>query len=155
MELVHHERLYENLYLQSLGPVHLALRNISRIGSYSESYEIHALCNILQCNIRSFCPSIDMNSTILAMANRVFTPMLSTNATCTITILWSHALMEVEAKATNRGNWSPNHFVPLLSTDGNAASYDGLHSLTMKVKYFERFSVPTFILIFRLQRRGQ
>ena len=126
MELVSAERSYENLHMESLGPVDVAFRNTSNDSCYSESYEVHALCNMLECNIRSFCPSVGLNPTHLAMLNKVFTPMPPRNVNCNITILWSNAEMEMDAKATNRGNWSPNHFVPLLSTVGNGASNDGL-----------------------------
>ena len=134
MELVRDARLYEDLHMQSLGPVHLALRSISKNGCYSESYEIHALCNILECNIRSFCPSIDMNPTALAMVNKVFTPMPSRKAKFTIAILWSHAETEMNAKAANHGHWSPNHFVPLLSEGGSSTSNDdsGLPSIPVQ-----------------------
>ena len=135
MELVRDTRLYETLNMQSLGPVHLALRSISKNGCYSESYEIHALCNILECNIRSFCPSIDMNPALLAMVNKVFTPMPSRNAKFTIAILWSHAEMEMDAKAANRGSWSPNHFVPLLSGGGSGASNDGSAQPSIPVQF--------------------
>lgn len=138
MELVQHESLYENMHTSSLGPVHLALKNISRKGCYSESYELHALCNVLECNIKSFCPSIDMNPTILAMVNKVFTPMPPRNAKSTIAILWSHTAMEMDARAANRGNWSPNHFVPLLSSNGSDASTDDSGVPTKQVKFLHR-----------------
>ena len=134
MELVRAARLYENLHMQSLGSVQLALRNISKNYCYSESYEIHALCNALECNIRSFCPSIDMNAAILAMLNKVFTPMPPRNANCSITIFWSHTAMEMDAKATNHGDWSPNHFVPLLLSGGSGVSSEGSASPSMQVQ---------------------
>lgn len=124
MELVRDERLYESLHMQALGSHHEALKNISKNGFYSESYEIHALCNVLECNIRSFCPLIDMNPAILAMLNKLFTPMPPRNAKSTITILWSHAEIEMDAKATNYGTWSPNHFVPLLSSKESSSTSD-------------------------------
>ena len=136
MELVRDEGLYESLHVRALGPVHLALKNISKNGFYSESYEIYVLCNVLECNIKSFCPSIDMSPAILAMVNKLFTPMPPRNAKSTITILWSHASMEMVAKATNHGSWSPNHFVPLLSSSGNGASNDGSVSSTKQVQSF-------------------
>jgi hypothetical protein len=136
MELVRDERLYESLHMQALGPVHLALKNISKNGFYSESYEIHALCNVLECNIRSFCPSIDMNPAILAMLNKLFTPMPPRNAKSTIRILWSHAEMEIDAKATNHGTWSPNHFVPLLSSSESSSTSDRSAIPTKQVQCF-------------------
>lgn len=140
MELVRDARFYENLHMQYLGPVHLALQSISKNGCYSESYEMYALCNILQCNIRSFCPSIGMNPAILAMVNKVFTPMSSRNANFTIAILWSHAEMEMDAKAANHGHWSPNHFVPLLSGGGSGASNDGPALPSIPVQFLPKLT---------------
>lgn len=152
MELGRDERSYENLHMQSLGPLHLALKNISKNYCYSESYEIHALCNVLECNIRSFCPSIGMHPAILAMLNKVFTPMASRNVKCTVTILWSHANVEMDAKAMNHGNWSPNHFVPLLSSGRSARSDDDSSSPSMKVYRIDELSV-VINFEFRLLRR--
>lgn len=115
MELVQNERYYESSYLQYLGPVHIALKNICKNESYSESYEIQALCNVLRCAIRSFCPSIGLIDEISSIINRTFTPMPTVDVKCTIRILWSHTMTENNAKALNNGKWSPNHFVPLLS----------------------------------------
>ena len=133
MELVRNERFYESLHMASLGPVHIALKNISKNYSYSESYEIHALCNVLGCNIRSFCPSIGVHPNVLAMLNKLFTPMASQNVKSTIRILWSHTKMETDVKMINHGHWSPNHFVPLVSTGAGVASDDGSPRPIMKV----------------------
>ena len=51
----------------------------------------------------------------MMIVNRIFTPVPPINATCQITILWSHVNREINARALNNGAWSPNHFVPLLS----------------------------------------
>ena len=133
MELVRNERFYESLDMASLGPVHIALKNISKNDSYSESYEIHGLCNVLGCNIRSFCPSIGIHPNVLAMLNKLFTPIASQNAKSTVRILWSHTMMETDVKITNHGHWSPNHFVPLVSTGASVGSGDGSSQPTMKV----------------------
>lgn len=135
MELVRNERFYETLHIQSLGPVNIALKNISKNYSYSESYEIYALCNVLECNIRSFCPSINLHPNVLTMLNKLFTPIPSRNGQCTITILWSHTMMEMDAKATNYGSWSPNHFVPLLLSGRSIVPGAESSSSSMKVLY--------------------
>ena len=155
MELARDERLYENLHMQSLGPLHLVLKNISKNYCYSESYEIHALCNVLECNIRSFCPSIGMHPVILAMLNKVFTPMPSRNAKCTITILWSHSNMEMDAKAMNHGNWSPNHFVPLLSSGRSTRSDDDSSSPSVKVYRIDELSVLINLSLDSWEENGQ
>ena len=133
MELARNERFYETLHMVSLGPVHIALKNISKNYSYSESYEIHALCNVLGYNIRSFCPSIGLHPNVLAMLNKLFTPIASQNAKSTIRILWSHTMMETDVKLTNHSHWSPNHFVPLVSNGSSAGSDDGSPQPIMKV----------------------
>lgn len=139
MELVRNERFYGNLHMQLVGPVHMALKNISKNFSYSESYEIHALCNVLECNIRSFCPAIDLHPNILAMLNQIFSPMPPKVPKCTIAILWSHTMIEMDVKKINRGSWSPNHFVPLLSNGRNALSDEGASSPSMKVPHVRRY----------------
>ena len=77
-------------------------------------YEISALCNVLQCKIRSICPHVDVRDDT-AIINNNFMPSFSIVANCEIRILWSHTLYENEARAANNSMWSPNHFVPLLS----------------------------------------
>ena len=147
MELVRNEKSYETLYMPSLGPVHIALKNISKNYSYSESYEIQALCIVLECNIRSFCPSIGLHPDVSALLNKVFTPMASQNAKCTITIFWSHTMMEMDVKSINHGNWSPNHFVPLLSSGTSAGSDNGSSSPMMKVLPIQKFPLAISLSI--------
>ncbi|CAF1375663.1 unnamed protein product [Rotaria sordida] len=50
----------------------------------------------------------------MAILNNVFTPVTPIIANCNIAILWSHVLNEKDARETNNGTWSPNHFVPLM-----------------------------------------
>ena len=147
MELVHNERFYESLHMTSLGPVHIALKSISKNYSYSESYEIHALCNVLGCNIRSFCPSIGLHPNVLAMLNKLFVPISSQNVKSTVKILWSHTMLETDVKFTNRGHWSPNHFVPLLSIQRNVGSDDGSTQLIMKVLFVHELRLATNVSI--------
>ena len=133
--MVRNRKFYEESYMQSLGPVHITLKNVSNNYCFSESYEIQALCHVLECNIRTFCPSIELHPHVLAMLNKVFSPMPSNNAKCTITILWSHTMTETDAKAMNHGNWSPNHFVPLLPSGSNVALAGNPVSPTVTVNY--------------------
>ena len=143
MELVQNERYYENSYLQSLGQVYIALKDICKNYSDSESYEIHALCNVFQCAIESFCPSIGLLDEISSMVNKTFMPMPTIDVKCTIRILWSHTMTEMNAKAMNNGDWSPNHFVPLLSNAVRTVLDDGLPSSRIKVIRDEKNSVTT------------
>ncbi|CAF4261572.1 unnamed protein product [Rotaria sordida] len=83
--------------------------------TFSELNEISALCNVLKCNIRSIYPKIDFRED-LAIMNNLFTEAPPVIANCGITILWSHVLNEIDARASNNNVWSPNHFVPLLSS---------------------------------------
>ena len=143
MELVHNERLYESLHMTSLGPVHIALKSISKNYSYSESYEIHALCNVLACNIRSFCPWISLHPNVLIMLNKLFVPISSQNVKSTVKILWSHTMLETDVKLTNRGHWSPNHFVPLVSIHINVRSDDESTQPIMKVLFVHELRLAT------------
>ncbi|CAF4183063.1 unnamed protein product, partial [Rotaria sordida] len=82
---------------------------------------------IMQCNIRSIYPKIDFRED-LAIMNNLFTPTLPVIVNCDITILWSHVLNEIDARASNNNAWSPNHFVPLLSSAVYYASEYGNES---------------------------
>ena len=108
------ENYYAREYSQFVGPVQNALQSACKNYNYSEVCEIGALCTLLQCNIRSVYPNIDFRDDMM-IANRIYTPVPPINANCQITILWSHAKKERNARAENNGAWSPNHFVPLLS----------------------------------------
>lgn len=50
----------------------------------------------------------------MAIFNSVISPAPPIVASFMITILWSHSMQEIDAKIVNNGNWSPNHFVPLM-----------------------------------------
>ncbi|CAF4862254.1 unnamed protein product, partial [Rotaria sp. Silwood1] len=93
IELITNETYYENMYSQFVG----------------------ALCNVLRCNIRSIYPKIDFREGMEIM-NNIFTPAPPTIANCDITILWSHTWYETDVRAVNNNLWSPNHFVPLMSS---------------------------------------
>lgn len=101
------------MYSRILGPVTIAIQAVCRNYTFSELYEIVALCNVLKCNIRSIYPKIDFQE-YMAFINTLFTPNSSTTANNEITILWSNANNERDARDANRGSWSPNHFVPLM-----------------------------------------
>jgi hypothetical protein len=101
------------MYSQVVGPVDIAIKAICKNYTFSELYEISALCSVLGCNIRSIYPNIDFRQ-YMAVLNNVVTPAAPVIANCDIAILWSHALNETYARAENNGLWSPNHFVPLM-----------------------------------------
>ena len=88
----------------------------------------------LRCNIRSVYPKIDFQH-YMTILNNVFTPSPPIIANCDITILWSHALNETDARAANCGLWSPNHFVPLLSLAMQHESDDSNMSTSFEVGY--------------------
>ncbi|CAF3316210.1 unnamed protein product [Rotaria socialis] len=52
----------------------------------------------------------------MVFLNNIFTLIPPISGKCEITILWSHAKNENHAREANHGTWSPNHFVPLMST---------------------------------------
>ncbi|CAF3819577.1 unnamed protein product [Rotaria sordida] len=114
IELVTNENYYQTMYSQYVGPIDIAIKAICKNCTFSELYEIAALCNVLQCNIQSIYPKIDFQH-YMAILNNVFTPVPPIIANCNISILWSHTLNEKDARETNNGTWSPNHFVPLMS----------------------------------------
>ena len=118
------ENYYAREYSQFVGPVQNALQSACKNYNYSELCEIGALCTLLQCNIRSVYPNIDFRDDMMII-NRIFTPVPPINATCQITILWSHVNREINARALNNGAWSPNHFVPLLSRVEHSQDSDG------------------------------
>ncbi|CAF4981269.1 unnamed protein product [Rotaria sp. Silwood1] len=115
IELVLNESYYQTMYSQHVGPIDIAIKAICKNYTFSELYEIAALCNVLQCNIRSVYPKIDFQQ-YMATWDNVFTPVSPIIANCNIVIMWSHALNEKDAREANNGTWSPNHFVPLISS---------------------------------------
>jgi hypothetical protein len=101
-------------------------------------YEIGALCSLLKCNIRTILPNIDTRDdlTIFNSAITHIPPIPPIIANCTITILWSNALNEIEARMANNSEWSPNHFVPLmLPVEQNKKSHPDQSNLTLVVSY--------------------
>jgi hypothetical protein len=114
IELIKNESYYQSMYSQFIGSVDIAIRAVCKNFVFSELYEIAALCNVLNCNIRSVYPKIDFQD-YMAIFDNIFTPGASVIANCEIVILWSHALNEKDAREANNGIWSPNHFVPLIS----------------------------------------
>ncbi|CAF4649300.1 unnamed protein product [Rotaria socialis] len=114
IELVVNGAYYTRMYSQFIGLLDIAIKAICKNYTYSELYEIAALCNILRCNIRSIYPRIDFRED-MEILNNSFRPTSPIIANCSITIFWSHALNEIDVRAQNNMTWSPNHFVPLIS----------------------------------------
>ena len=76
MELLTNENYYQNMYSQyeSVGPIDIAIKAICKNYTYSELYEIAALCNVLGCNIRSVYPKIDFHH-YMTIWDNIFTPI--------------------------------------------------------------------------------
>ena len=107
-----------------VGPFYEAIRRISINYTFSELYEIAALSNILNCKVRSIYPRIQYRSE-LDIINTIFNFTQDGSASNTIHIFWTHTRNEIEARQNNGDNWSPNHFVPLLSpSNSNQTSID-------------------------------
>ena len=102
------------MYSPYAGTIDEAIKAICKNYTYSELFEIVALCNVLQCNIRSVYPRIDFYDS-MAILDDVFTPIAPNVANCNISILWSSCLNEQDNRMHNNCTWNPNHFVPLLS----------------------------------------
>ena len=145
------ETYYSNRYSQFVGPLNIAIQAICKTHMFSELYEIGALCSVLGCNIRSIYPNIDFRDDMVVL-NNIFTPLPPIITNCEITILWSHARNEKDAREANHGTWSPNHFVPLMSPamhyafDGNNQSMStavvGYYSMNESSKNF-KFSLDS------------
>ncbi|CAF1441598.1 unnamed protein product [Adineta steineri] len=88
------------MYANVVGPIDIAIKGVCKNYTYSELYEICALCTILGCNIRSVYPEIDFHPD-MAVMNNIFTPAPSVTANYEITILWSHAWDQMHARAVN------------------------------------------------------
>ncbi|CAF1371288.1 unnamed protein product [Rotaria sp. Silwood1] len=97
IELMTNEAYYDSMYSQFIGSVAFIIKAMCKNNTFLELYEISALCNALKCNIRSIYPKIDFREDMTILNN-------------------SHVLNETAARAANNGAWSPNHFVPLLSS---------------------------------------
>lgn len=133
VELTTNENHYETMYSQFVGPIDIAIKSICKNRTFSEMYEIAALCNVLQCNIRSVYPRIDFSPDYMTLWDSVFTPVPPVIASCSIAILWSHMENENNVRAMNNGIWSPNHFVPLLSSNIQDESDDQNSSTSINI----------------------
>ncbi|CAF1159937.1 unnamed protein product, partial [Rotaria magnacalcarata] len=125
IELVKNENFYHNRFAHIVGPVNEAIKNIARNFSFSELYEIAALSNVLKCNIQSVYPTIDYRSDLNIM-NNTFEHAQYSIVSKAICLFWTHTESEIEARRSNAGNWSPNHFVPLLLPSDNSQSQNHL-----------------------------
>ncbi|CAF4684330.1 unnamed protein product [Rotaria sp. Silwood2] len=144
MELITNENYYQNTYSQYVGPTDIAVKAICKNYMFSELYEIAALCNVLQCNIRSVYPKIDFHH-YMAIWDNLFTPIPPVNSNCNIAILWSNVLNEKDVRETHNGMWRPNHFVPLMSlpirNEFNNTSQSALLVVTPEKKTFKNNTV--------------
>jgi hypothetical protein len=153
IELVTNENYYQTMYSQYIGPIDIAIKAICKNYTFSELYEIAALCNVLQCNIRSIYPKIDFQQ-YMAIWDNVFTPIPPIIANCDIAIMWSHVFNEKDARETNNGTWSPNHFVPLISQSICNNSNSGTQSTSLAVSYrFLNKNLRILRFFFRLLKR--
>ncbi|CAF3731061.1 unnamed protein product [Rotaria socialis] len=151
IELFKNENFYHNRFAHIIGPVNEAIKNIARNFSFSELYEIAALSNVLKCNIQSVYPTIDYRSDLNIM-NNTFEHAQCSIASKTICLFWTHTESEIEARRSNAGNWSPNHFVPLLLPSDNSQSQNHLRqskisgsaSATTKNNTLTQVRIPEF-----------
>ncbi|CAF5177646.1 unnamed protein product, partial [Rotaria magnacalcarata] len=125
IELVKNENFYHNRFAHIVGLVNETIKNIARNFSFSELYEIAALSNVLKCNMQSVYPTIDYRSDLNIM-NNTFEHAQYSIASKTICLFWTHSESGIEARRNNAGNWSPNHFVPLLLPSHNSQSQNHL-----------------------------
>ena len=153
------ENYYVAMYTQSVGPIDVAIKSICKNRTFSELYEIAALCNVLQCNIRSVYPRIDFSPNYMTLWDSVFSPVPPVIANCSIAILWSHMEHENDVRAMNNGTWSPNHFVPLLlpnNTPTDSESYNSRLTILHVVRRSFHQGIKTFIeldIFFRHHKR--
>jgi hypothetical protein len=135
VELITNETFYSNMYSHVIGLFDTAIKAMCKNNTFSELYEICALCNVLGCKIRSVYPHIDFRSD-MGIMNNIFTPAPPTIASDEITILWSNVWNEMNVRAVNNNMWSPNHFVPLMSPGTQHESdHSNQYMLTVKVSY--------------------
>ncbi|UJR24373.1 hypothetical protein I4U23_005750 [Adineta vaga] len=114
IKLITNENHYDSMYTRYAENTDIIIQAACKKEMYSEIHEVAALCNVLQCNIRSVYPRIDFEY-YKAIWDSVFTPIPPVIGNCTIVVLWSCTLDEKDARKTYNGFWRPNHFVPLLS----------------------------------------
>ncbi|CAF4098595.1 unnamed protein product, partial [Adineta steineri] len=110
VELVTNFEEYTDNLLQSVGPLQERWKDICKSSTYSDLYELVALCNVLRCNIRSLYPRIDYHSYFDIYNNTFRSNLPADNG---ITLLWCHTKTESIARTYTGGNWLPNHFVPV------------------------------------------
>ncbi|CAF2088218.1 unnamed protein product, partial [Rotaria magnacalcarata] len=125
IELVKNEIFYNNRFMHIVGPLNEVMKNIARNFAFSELYEIAALSNVLKCNIRSIYPIIDYRPHLHIM-NSTFEHAQYSIVSKAICLFWTHTESEIDARRSNAGNWSPNHFVPLLLPSDNSQSQNCL-----------------------------
>ncbi|CAF5160737.1 unnamed protein product, partial [Rotaria magnacalcarata] len=75
--------------------------------------------------MQSVYPTIDYRSDLNIM-NNTFEHAQYSIASKTICLFWTHSESGIEARRNNAGNWSPNHFVPLLLPSHNSQSQNHL-----------------------------
>lgn len=129
IELVTNDAFYANLYTYVVQPIDIAVKAICRNGTYSELYEVCALCSVLKCNIRSVYPQIDFRDD-MAIMNSIFKPIPPIVANYKVAILWSNVWKEKDVRAVNNGKWSPNHFVPLFLPSVQHESSSSNHEIS-------------------------
>ncbi|CAF3134702.1 unnamed protein product [Rotaria sp. Silwood2] len=120
------------MYSQFIGPLDTAIKAVCKNYTYSEFYEIAALCNVLRCNIRSIYPKIDFRED-MEILNTIFRPTSPIIASCSINIFWSHVLNEIDVRTQNNMTWIPNHFVPLMSPSAYDDSDNISHQSVLKI----------------------
>lgn len=113
IELLKNEVSYTNRFSNLIGPLNQVIKNIVHNFSFSELYEVAALSNVLKCNVRCIYPIIDYRPDLSVM-NSTFEYIQGSASSKTICIFWTHTESENYVRSVNAGNWSPNHFVPLL-----------------------------------------
>jgi hypothetical protein len=91
----------------------------------------------------------------MEVLNNIFTPVPPIVANYEIAILWSHVWNERLARQVNNGTWSPNHFVPLMSSSIYNAADDSNQSTSLTVVSYLSINEKSRILkfFFRLLKR--
>lgn len=118
IELVKHKDYHVNQYSHLVGPFDKALQRVCNAGNFCELHEIVALTNVLQCEIQSVYPYLDYRAEMKIM-NAVYKPLFQSISTERLIIFWTNTQDEllVRNRPSCRGVWSPNHFVPLISSN--------------------------------------
>ncbi|CAF4274931.1 unnamed protein product [Rotaria sordida] len=86
IELMTNETYYDCMCSQFVGSVAFIIKAMCKNNTFSDLYEISALCNVLKCNMRSIYPEIDFREDLTIM-NNLFTQSPPVIANCDITIL--------------------------------------------------------------------